>query len=103
MVLPEQENDGVQDVAAAGKAWQMHKVINDSIIVNLLQGQFKSTVACLTCGKASVTFDPFMYLSLPLPPGSRCQLQVCNINIEVFFVFSLQICEKFCIGDCAKL
>lgn len=31
-----------------------------------LQGQYKSTVVCPVCNKISVTFDPFMYLSLPL-------------------------------------
>lgn len=30
------------------------------------QGQYKSTLVCPVCGKVSVTFDPFMYLSLPL-------------------------------------
>lgn len=31
-----------------------------------LQGQLKSTIVCPICKKGSVTFDPFMYLSLPL-------------------------------------
>lgn len=31
------------------------------------QGQYKSTLVCPVCGKISITFDPFMYLSLPLP------------------------------------
>ncbi|OEL16929.1 Ubiquitin carboxyl-terminal hydrolase 9 [Dichanthelium oligosanthes] len=31
------------------------------------QGQYKSTLVCPVCNKISVTFDPFMYLSLPLP------------------------------------
>ncbi len=38
-----------------------------SVIVDLFQGQFKSTVNCDVCDKMSVTFDPFMYLSVPLP------------------------------------
>lgn len=33
----------------------------------LLQGQYRSTLLCPVCRKLSVTFDPFMYLSLPLP------------------------------------
>lgn len=32
----------------------------------VLQGQYKSTLVCPICNKVSVTFDPFMYLSLPL-------------------------------------
>lgn len=31
------------------------------------QGQYKSTLVCPVCGKISITFDPFMYLTLPLP------------------------------------
>lgn len=31
------------------------------------QGQYKSTLVCPVCEKISITFDPFMYLSLPLP------------------------------------
>ncbi|RVW57124.1 Ubiquitin carboxyl-terminal hydrolase 5 [Vitis vinifera] len=30
------------------------------------EGQYKSTLVCPVCNKISVTFDPFMYLSLPL-------------------------------------
>ena len=33
----------------------------------MFQGQYKSTLVCPECNKISVTFDPFMYLSLPLP------------------------------------
>lgn len=32
-----------------------------------MQGQYKSTLVCPVCNKISITFDPFMYLSLPLP------------------------------------
>lgn len=31
------------------------------------QGQYRSTLVCPVCRKVSITFDPFMYLSLPLP------------------------------------
>lgn len=40
---------------------------NDSKIVDLFQGQFKSTLVCPDCQKVSITFDPYMYLSVPLP------------------------------------
>ena len=30
-------------------------------------GQFKSTVRCPDCDKLSITFDPFMSVSLPIP------------------------------------
>lgn len=32
-----------------------------------MHGQFKSTVRCPDCDKISITFDPFMSISLPIP------------------------------------
>lgn len=40
---------------------------NRSIIVDIFQGQLRSALQCGACGKQSVSFDPFMYLSVPLP------------------------------------
>ncbi|KAJ8311552.1 hypothetical protein KUTeg_010907 [Tegillarca granosa] len=75
--IPEQDNDNIPDFTASDIAWKHHKMLNESIIVELFQGQLKSTLVCLTCGKQSVTFQAFMYLSLPIPSGSRCSLQDC--------------------------
>uniref|UniRef100_A0A493SZ98 Ubiquitin carboxyl-terminal hydrolase 8 n=1 Tax=Anas platyrhynchos platyrhynchos TaxID=8840 RepID=A0A493SZ98_ANAPP len=73
----EENNDHLDDLRAAELAWQKHKQLNESIIVALFQGQFKSTVQCLTCHKKSRTFEAFMYLSLPLASTSKCTLQEC--------------------------
>lgn len=32
-----------------------------------MHGQFKSTVRCPDCDKLSITFDPYMSISLPIP------------------------------------
>ncbi|KAL0904858.1 hypothetical protein M5K25_027016 [Dendrobium thyrsiflorum] len=61
------DSDGHLDEEVAHECWQNHKARNDSIIVDVCQGQYKSTLVCPHCSKVSVTFDPFMYLSLPLP------------------------------------
>jgi hypothetical protein len=55
------------------EAWQVHRQRNDSVIVDTIQGQYRSTVRCPEphCGKVSVTFDPFMILSIPLPPSLK--------------------------------
>ncbi|KAJ8660699.1 hypothetical protein O0I10_003747 [Lichtheimia ornata] len=63
--LPDFDNMADQEIAQ--ESWSYHKARNDSIIVDLFQGQFKSRLTCNTCEKVSTTFDPFMYLSLPLP------------------------------------
>ena len=49
------------------KSWEGHKKRNDSVVVDLCQGMYKSTVVCPVCEVVSVTFDPFMDLSVPLP------------------------------------
>ncbi|KDP25220.1 hypothetical protein JCGZ_20376 [Jatropha curcas] len=59
--------DGRPDEEVADECWRNHKARNDSVIVDVCQGQYKSTLVCPVCSKISITFDPFMYLSLPLP------------------------------------
>ncbi|KAI7980762.1 Ubiquitin carboxyl-terminal hydrolase 5 [Camellia lanceoleosa] len=55
------------DEQVADEHWQNHLARNDSIIVDVCQGQYHSKLVCPACKKLSITFDPFMYLSLPLP------------------------------------
>ncbi|KAI3523118.1 hypothetical protein L1887_01175 [Cichorium endivia] len=59
--------DGISDKEVADEHWRNHLARNDSIIVDVCQGQYRSTLICPLCKKHSVTFDPFLYLSLPLP------------------------------------
>ncbi|CAE6411565.1 unnamed protein product [Rhizoctonia solani] len=54
----------------AQETWAGHARRNDSIITDLFQGMYKSTLTCPDCGKTSVTFDPFLSLSLPLPASA---------------------------------
>lgn len=51
----------------AAEAWHDHLRRHRSVLVDLCQGQLRSQVRCCECGCASVTFDPFLFLSLPLP------------------------------------
>ncbi|KAI8052074.1 hypothetical protein BDF22DRAFT_689823 [Syncephalis plumigaleata] len=59
--------DDRPDNEVAEERWQIHKARNDSKVVDEFQGQYKSTLVCPECNKVSVTFDPFMYLTLPVP------------------------------------
>ncbi|NXG38708.1 UBP4 hydrolase, partial [Dromaius novaehollandiae] len=59
--------NGRPDLVVAKEAWENHRLRNDSIIVDIFHGLFKSTLVCPKCSKISVTFDPFCYLTLPLP------------------------------------
>ena len=59
----------------ARESWDAYRERNKSIVVDLMMGLLKSEVRCPspTCGKASVTFDCYRYLTVPIPypVGSR--------------------------------
>jgi len=61
------ESDERSDDVVANQSWENHIKRNQSIIVDLMHGQFKSKLVCPDCHKISITFDPFMTLSLPIP------------------------------------
>ncbi|NXR73518.1 UBP19 hydrolase, partial [Pycnonotus jocosus] len=65
------DSDGRPDEVVAEEAWQRHKMRNDSFIVDLFQGQYKSKLVCPMCSKVSITFDPFLYLPVPLPQKQK--------------------------------
>ena len=54
----------------AAEAWGNYLKRDRSVIVDLFQGQLKSTVTCSECGCKSAKFETFMYLSLPVPSDS---------------------------------
>ncbi|OMJ93584.1 hypothetical protein SteCoe_3422 [Stentor coeruleus] len=57
----------------ARRFWENHKLRNDSIITDLMHGQFRSEVECPLCNKISLSFDPFLMISLPIPESfSKC-------------------------------
>ncbi|RHY31986.1 hypothetical protein DYB32_002967, partial [Aphanomyces invadans] len=63
-----QDSNGTEpDAVVAATAWRHHKLRNESIVVDTLHGQFKSTVVCPHCDKVSITFDPFNCVQLELP------------------------------------
>jgi hypothetical protein len=61
------EANGRPDEIASEEAWLKHLIRNESVIVDLFHGQYKSTLVCSICSRVSITFDPFMTLSLPIP------------------------------------
>ncbi|RYQ97733.1 hypothetical protein Ahy_B08g093815 [Arachis hypogaea] len=72
--------DGRPDEEVADEYWHNHLARNDSVIVDVCQGQYKSTLLCPVCRKISVTFDPFMYLSLPLPSSTMRSMTLTVIS-----------------------
>ncbi|ERN11918.1 ubiquitin carboxyl-terminal hydrolase 5 [Amborella trichopoda] len=80
--IKSKDADGRPDEEVADEYWANHIARNDSIIVDVCQGQYKSTLVCPVCGKVSVTFDPFMYLSLPLPSTTTRTMTVMVFSSE---------------------
>jgi ubiquitin carboxyl-terminal hydrolase 4/11/15 len=53
--------------AVAQREWAAHKARHDSRVVDLFHGQLDSSLKCRQCGRESHRFEPFVFLSLPVP------------------------------------
>ncbi|GME97156.1 unnamed protein product [[Candida] boidinii] len=66
--LPDDKvNDPIEVSKLAEDCWNIHKLRNNSVIIDLFVGLYKSTLICPVCNKISITFDPYNDLTLPLP------------------------------------
>ncbi|KAM9469598.1 ubiquitin carboxyl-terminal hydrolase 32 isoform 1-T1 [Clarias gariepinus] len=93
------DSDGRPDAEVATEAWDNHLRRNRSIVVDLFHGQLKSQVKCKTCGHISARFDPFNFLSLPLPMDSSMHLEITVIKLDgstpVRYGLRLNMDEKY--------
>jgi ubiquitin carboxyl-terminal hydrolase 4/11 len=82
VIKPEQEEDEFDDVAAK-KAWELHLQRENSRVLDNFMGQVKSRVQCPRegCGRVSTTFDPFMFLSVPIPGANEKTIKVKFVPI----------------------
>ncbi|KAL7495415.1 hypothetical protein ACHAWT_003937 [Skeletonema menzelii] len=80
---PEQEEDESDEVAA-DKAWNLHLQREDSRVLENFMGQVKSRLECPVqgCGRISTTFDPSMYLSVPLPGSTDRVIKVLYVPLD---------------------
>jgi ubiquitin carboxyl-terminal hydrolase 4/11/15 len=60
--------DDPNNDAISVDSWYCHLARNQSVIVDLMYGQYKSVLKCPKCTKYSVTFDPFLAVTLPICP-----------------------------------
>ncbi|KAA0702002.1 Ubiquitin carboxyl-terminal hydrolase 32 [Triplophysa tibetana] len=93
------DSDGRPDHEVATEAWENHLRRNRSIVVDLFHGQLRSQVKCKTCGHISARFDPFNFLSLPLPMDSSMHLEITVIKLDgstpVRYGLRLNMDEKY--------
>lgn len=79
---PEQKPEE-SDEEAGSRAWDLHLKREDSRVVENFVGQVKSRVECPRegCGRISTTYDPFMYLSVPLPGATDRVITVTYVEM----------------------
>ena len=72
------------DASAADTAWELHLKREDSRVLENFMGQVKSRLECCEegCNRVSTTFDPFMYLSVPIPGESERTLEVYFVSLD---------------------
>eukprot|EP00485_Elphidium_margaritaceum_P003456 CAMPEP_0202694858 /NCGR_PEP_ID=MMETSP1385-20130828/8600_1 /ASSEMBLY_ACC=CAM_ASM_000861 /TAXON_ID=933848 /ORGANISM="Elphidium margaritaceum" /LENGTH=1807 /DNA_ID=CAMNT_0049350777 /DNA_START=152 /DNA_END=5575 /DNA_ORIENTATION=- len=96
------------DEVVAGLSWKIHLKRNKSKIVDLFQAQQKSHVICPECGRNSITFDTYTFLSLPIVGQSSKSLiidvfhrrRTNPINKPIRHVFHVKKHDK--VRDLAK-
>ena len=98
---------GKTDAQFAEESWQDHKKRNDSIIVDIFHGLLKSTLNCLVCNEISIKFDPFCYLSVPLPSKKERLVEFIFVPLDPsksLVKYKLSVFKNGCIQDlCAAL
>jgi ubiquitin carboxyl-terminal hydrolase 4/11/15 len=80
---PEQAMDE-SDAEAANKAWDLHLKREDSYVMQNFMAQVKSRVQCCKteCGRVSTTFDPIMFLSVPIPGSSERTILITFVPLD---------------------
>ena len=70
----------------AKEVWEVFLKRNQSIIVDLFYGQFKSIVECPnpSCKNLSITFDPFSNVTLPLKDNSKKTLELIYLKDHIY-------------------
>ncbi|CAK84745.1 unnamed protein product (macronuclear) [Paramecium tetraurelia] len=77
------DHQGRPDVEVAKEGWENHLARNQSIIVDLMHGQYKSTLKCPNCQQISITFDPFLTVGLGIPNRKQKSIQIKVIKSVV--------------------
>ena len=72
----------LKEAIEADKYWEKYLSKNRTVVAHSFQGQFKNTMVCSECSHVSVSFEPFMYLSLPLPRALDRDVEVTVVLLD---------------------
>ncbi|KNC76958.1 hypothetical protein SARC_10567, partial [Sphaeroforma arctica JP610] len=76
------DSNGRANSAVAAEYWDAHKSRNNSIITDVFHGMLHNQTRCLECGHENVRFDPFSYLTLPLPSENNIYVEVVVVKLD---------------------
>ncbi|PCH35818.1 cysteine proteinase [Wolfiporia cocos MD-104 SS10] len=85
---------------ASEQEWQIWRMRNDSLVVDLFHCQCRNRLECLTCHKTSTTYNTFVYLTLPITSSrglSKISLYHC---LDVFV--KEEVMEKSDTWNCPR-
>jgi len=71
------------DEEASAISWSKHIYRNESIVCDLFHGQYKSTLICALCKRISITFDPFLMATVPIPEIKIATLKLYYIKYDI--------------------
>jgi ubiquitin C-terminal hydrolase len=95
----EDKKENETEEQASDRWWTSHKSVNDSIIVDLFQGQFKTTIHCSSCDSTYTKYNIFEILDLPIPTKkSQNQIKLLTNNGN-YIEFNIKIDETTYVKD----
>lgn len=103
----EEKQDNEDDINAARRFWEEYLERNNSVISDLFLGQFKSTIECPECHWESITYDPFITLSLPVKNHEETLISkkfyfIPRYSLRKVISINLKIPEEMTFGDFFK-
>ncbi|OQR84513.1 ubiquitin-specific protease [Achlya hypogyna] len=93
------EPRGRPDEVVAREEWAQYLRRNDSVITDHFMGQLRSHVTCPTCGHESITFDPYMSLSVPVPNQTTVYLMLHPADGGVPTQYGLPVPKEGTVSD----
>ena len=92
------------DVELSKRTWNFYLIRDNSIITDLFQGLFKTTISCQECHRQSITFDPFTNISLSIPRLKKVEVVIVPfISIQKSIQLPIFVTEETLFYDLTNL